>query len=57
MEEQEMYHKKVKVKQSKDINYGEDCKIVQGLRFWVSHLGRGSCAYWSDALGQAGLLS
>jgi hypothetical protein len=52
-----MNHKKIKVNQSKDIDYGEDCKIVQGLRFWVSHLGCGSYTGRSDNLGQAGLLS
>jgi len=52
-----MNHKKVKVKQSKDIDYGEDCKVVQVLRFWVSHLGRWSCTYWSEDMGKAGLLN
>lgn len=50
-----MDHKKVKVKQYKDIDYGEDCKIVQKLRFWVSHLGRGSCTCWSEDMGKTGL--
>jgi hypothetical protein len=50
-----MDHKKVKVKQSKDIDYGEDCKVVQGLRFRFSHLGRGPCTCWSEDMGKTRL--
>lgn len=51
-----MDHKKVEVEQYKDIDYGDDCKIVQGLRFWVSHLGRWSCTCWSEDMGKTELL-